>query len=120
MAAEQPRCVASALEPFRAPANNTLHGVKWAPDGSCLLTASEDRQLRVFELPEELLSTEPPSSGDGGDSSAVVDAQPELPCPLQVAEGAKHGVLIPVTKAFAGQVTQVETNNDAAGLMLQL
>ena len=33
--------------------NNCLKGVKWSPDGCCLLTASEDQLLRVFELPSE-------------------------------------------------------------------
>eukprot|EP00308_Calcidiscus_leptoporus_P009166 CAMPEP_0119374216 /NCGR_PEP_ID=MMETSP1334-20130426/30008_1 /TAXON_ID=127549 /ORGANISM="Calcidiscus leptoporus, Strain RCC1130" /LENGTH=462 /DNA_ID=CAMNT_0007392223 /DNA_START=78 /DNA_END=1466 /DNA_ORIENTATION=- len=32
--------------------NNCLKGVKWSPDGACLLTASEDQKLRLFELPQ--------------------------------------------------------------------
>eukprot|EP00962_Isochrysis_galbana_P056978 scaffold29145_cov90-Isochrysis_galbana.AAC.3 len=30
---------------------NVVRGVRWAPDGSCLLTASEDNVLRIFNLP---------------------------------------------------------------------
>ena len=30
--------------------NNFLRGCKWSPDGTCLLTASQDNCLRVFEL----------------------------------------------------------------------
>ena len=39
-------------------ANNCLKGVKWAPDGTCLLTASEDQMLRLFELPADDEPTE--------------------------------------------------------------
>ncbi|CAF0876145.1 unnamed protein product [Adineta ricciae] len=31
--------------------NNFLKGCKWSPDGLCLLTNSDDHQLRVFEIP---------------------------------------------------------------------
>jgi hypothetical protein len=30
--------------------NNFLKGVRWSPDGTCLLTNSEDNILRVFEV----------------------------------------------------------------------
>lgn len=33
--------------------NNFLKGVKWSPDGTCLLTNSEDHKIRLFEMPEE-------------------------------------------------------------------
>ncbi len=33
--------------------NNFLKGCKWSPDGSCILTNSEDRTLRVFTLKSE-------------------------------------------------------------------
>ena len=33
-------------------ANNFLKGCKWSPDGLCLLTASDDNCLRLFNLPE--------------------------------------------------------------------
>ena len=39
---------------------------KWAPDGSALLTNSEDNILRVYQLPEELRS-----SGEGGGAGAA-------------------------------------------------
>eukprot|EP00967_Tisochrysis_lutea_P096517 scaffold141409_cov31-Tisochrysis_lutea.AAC.2 len=32
---------------------NVVRGVLWAPDGSCLLSASEDCALRLFELPAD-------------------------------------------------------------------
>jgi len=38
------------------PFNNFLKGVKWSPDGLCLLANSEDNVLRLFEMPD------PPSS----------------------------------------------------------
>ncbi|EYU27899.1 hypothetical protein ABFS82_13G114000 [Erythranthe guttata] len=31
--------------------NNFLKGVKWSPDGSCLLTCSDDNTLPIFSLP---------------------------------------------------------------------
>ncbi|MEW5303339.1 MAG: hypothetical protein WDW36_006041 [Sanguina aurantia] len=34
---------------------NFLKGVKWSPDGSCLLTASDDNWLRIFDLPQNVL-----------------------------------------------------------------
>lgn len=41
--------------------NNFLKGCKWAPDGSCILTNSEDHILRLFNLPTELYSSQPPA-----------------------------------------------------------
>uniref|UniRef100_A0A8C4R5A0 Telomerase Cajal body protein 1 n=1 Tax=Eptatretus burgeri TaxID=7764 RepID=A0A8C4R5A0_EPTBU len=43
---------------------NFLKGCKWAPDGTCLATTSEDNIVRVFNLPSQLCqdnSTEPTS-----------------------------------------------------------
>lgn len=34
--------------------NVLLKGVQWSPDGSCLLSCSEDRILRLFETPTQL------------------------------------------------------------------
>ncbi|KAF8796899.1 telomerase Cajal body protein 1-like [Argiope bruennichi] len=34
--------------------NNYTKGCKWAPDGSCIMTCSDDNILRLFNLPEEL------------------------------------------------------------------
>ena len=85
-----PRCVAGALAPFRAQANNTLRGAIWSPDGLCLLTASEDKRLRLFELPENLQSEEGLAALDDeaeSDASAEPAQQPELPNPLTVLEG---------------------------------
>ncbi|KAG2497820.1 hypothetical protein HYH03_004090 [Edaphochlamys debaryana] len=33
------------------PNTNFLKGVKWSPDGACLLTASDDNWLRLYDLP---------------------------------------------------------------------
>ncbi|EKX50697.1 hypothetical protein GUITHDRAFT_134835 [Guillardia theta CCMP2712] len=32
--------------------NNFLKDVKWSPDGLCVLTSSEDKILRIFEIPQ--------------------------------------------------------------------
>ncbi|GIY32614.1 telomerase Cajal body protein 1 [Caerostris extrusa] len=34
--------------------NNFTKGCKWAPDGSCIMTCSDDNYLRLFNLPVEL------------------------------------------------------------------
>ncbi|KAJ8310870.1 hypothetical protein KUTeg_012735 [Tegillarca granosa] len=40
---------------FQTPANdNYLRGCKWSPDGTCLLTNSNDNKLRLFDLPAQL------------------------------------------------------------------
>ncbi|KAG0575833.1 hypothetical protein KC19_5G034300 [Ceratodon purpureus] len=39
----------------QAAENNFFKGVKWSPDGSCFLTSSEDNNLRVFDLPGDVL-----------------------------------------------------------------
>ena len=52
-----PNAVFSAVREF-APSkaekldNNFLKGVKWSPDGTCLLTNSEDHKIRLFEMYE--------------------------------------------------------------------
>ncbi|GLC72449.1 hypothetical protein PLESTF_001248900 [Pleodorina starrii] len=35
------------------PNSNFLKGVKWSPDGACLLTASDDNCLRLYDLPQD-------------------------------------------------------------------
>ena len=74
--------VASAFAPFASHDNNTLKGCKWSPDGLCLLTASEeDRQLRLFELPPELMEAAAAAggagSGSGSGSGSATDAERE-------------------------------------------
>ncbi|KMZ65087.1 putative WD-repeat protein [Zostera marina] len=34
-------------------ANNFLKGIKWSPDGSCLLTCSDDNSLHIFARPDD-------------------------------------------------------------------
>ncbi|GIL92819.1 hypothetical protein Vretimale_19220 [Volvox reticuliferus] len=35
------------------PNTNFLKGVKWSPDGACLLTASDDNWLRLYDIPQD-------------------------------------------------------------------
>ena len=51
-AATTPISLCAAFDEFRTalPTNNCLQGVKWSPDGSCLLTASEDRRCASIQL----------------------------------------------------------------------
>ncbi|XP_054028833.1 telomerase Cajal body protein 1 [Dryobates pubescens] len=46
-----PRPVWGARQEFTHRAQNFLRGCKWAPDGSCVLTCSDDNVLRIFDLP---------------------------------------------------------------------
>ncbi|XP_014670478.1 PREDICTED: telomerase Cajal body protein 1-like [Priapulus caudatus] len=58
----EPHQVAGAWQEFSSTkTNNYLKGCKWAPDGSCILTNSEDHVLRLFNLPEQLMMGSPPS-----------------------------------------------------------
>lgn len=43
------------LAPGLPTANNFLKGASFSPDGTCLLTASDDTVLRVFEVPDHAL-----------------------------------------------------------------
>ncbi|KAK3254455.1 hypothetical protein CYMTET_36330 [Cymbomonas tetramitiformis] len=38
--------------------NNFLKGVRWSPDGACILTSCEDNVLRVYDLPTDCLESE--------------------------------------------------------------
>ncbi|XP_075597697.1 telomerase Cajal body protein 1 [Balearica regulorum gibbericeps] len=46
-----PRPVWGARDEFAHRPHNFLRGCKWAPDGSCVLTCSDDNTLRIFDLP---------------------------------------------------------------------
>jgi len=46
--------------------NNFVKGVKWSPDGLCLLTSSEDNTMRLFEVPLASVA----AGGGGGDAVA--------------------------------------------------
>lgn len=50
---EKPVLLTTAKEDF-SKGNNFLKGCKWSPDGTCILTNSEDGTLRLFNLPAEL------------------------------------------------------------------
>lgn len=52
----RPRLLSTITDPF-CDAYNFLKGCKWAPDGSCLLTCSEDTALRIFNTPQQFCST---------------------------------------------------------------
>ncbi|KAE8620487.1 hypothetical protein XENTR_v10010274 [Xenopus tropicalis] len=50
----QPWALAGAWHEYSALPENFLKGCKWAPDGTCLLTNSDDNILRIYNLPSEL------------------------------------------------------------------
>lgn len=56
----KPLCLNVVRKEFESAKNNNfLKGCKWAPDGSCLLTNSEDHCLRLFNLPSQLCRQPP-------------------------------------------------------------
>eukprot|EP00898_Chlorokybus_atmophyticus_P003145 jgi/Chlat1/3831/Chrsp26S03979 len=46
----------AAAAPARCALGNFLKGVKWSPDGACLLTSSEDCRIRCFDLPADAMN----------------------------------------------------------------
>ncbi|XP_069799054.1 telomerase Cajal body protein 1 [Dendropsophus ebraccatus] len=55
---QQPWPLTGAWAEYTSVPENFLKGCKWAPDGSCILTNSDDNILRIYNLPPELYSTE--------------------------------------------------------------
>ncbi|EOD33809.1 hypothetical protein EMIHUDRAFT_122834 [Emiliania huxleyi CCMP1516] len=108
------KCAAfDAFSAGKRPAGgNVVRGVRWSPDGSCLLTASEDCALRVFHLPSEVahdayattcaaVEAERGDGSGGGDGAATAsengngavtgggggDSEEELRPALRIDEG---------------------------------
>ena len=75
-----------AFDEFSGRKNNCLKGVKWSPDGTCLLTASEDQQLRLYELPAEL-SGMAQDGGAAAPAPAAAGGSQEMSSAVRVAEG---------------------------------
>ncbi|EFN60077.1 hypothetical protein CHLNCDRAFT_133375 [Chlorella variabilis] len=59
--------------PGRTPHSNFLRGVKWSPDGACLLTASDDNCLRVYDTPLEAFHQAGYGGEDAAGSAAAAD-----------------------------------------------
>ncbi|XP_075715708.1 telomerase Cajal body protein 1 [Rhinoderma darwinii] len=55
---QQPWALTGAWAEYTNFPENFLKGCKWAPDGSCILTNSDDNILRIYNLPPELYSAE--------------------------------------------------------------
>ncbi|XP_071964973.1 telomerase Cajal body protein 1-like [Antedon mediterranea] len=51
---KEPYTLINTKSEFLTKKENFLKGCKWAPDGSCILTNSDDNTLRLFNLPPEL------------------------------------------------------------------
>ncbi|XP_053319884.1 telomerase Cajal body protein 1 [Spea bombifrons] len=49
-----PWALTGSWREYSAAPENFLKGCKWAPDGSCILTNSDDNVLRIYNLPTEL------------------------------------------------------------------
>ncbi|XP_060569571.1 telomerase Cajal body protein 1-like [Ruditapes philippinarum] len=67
-----PRQLTGAWECFKDSENkNYLRGCKWAPDGTCILTNSNDNKLKLFNLPDELYYS-------GGENKIIDELKPVL------------------------------------------
>ncbi|KAK3602482.1 hypothetical protein CHS0354_022348 [Potamilus streckersoni] len=64
------RMIAGAWSCFQGK-DNYLRGCKWSPDGTCILTNSNDNCLRIFNLPEQLYQ-------DRGESEDIPEMIPVL------------------------------------------
>ncbi|GMH37475.1 hypothetical protein BSKO_05348 [Bryopsis sp. KO-2023] len=83
----KPRTIYSFRNEYRessCPTSNFLKGVKWAPDGSCLLTASEDKMMRIFTFPTEVFDQRS-TSGDKASGEEAVDPFDPI-CRIQEGE----------------------------------
>lgn len=66
---------------------NFLKAVRFAPDGSCLLSTSDDAVVRLFDLPHHLIYDGVPApSGDGDDGEAAATTRVSVltPCVLSI------------------------------------
>ncbi|XP_060602339.1 telomerase Cajal body protein 1-like [Ruditapes philippinarum] len=67
-----PRQLTGAWECFKDSENkNYLRGCKWSPDGTCILTNSNDNKLKLFNLPDELYYS-------GGENKIIDGLKPVL------------------------------------------
>ena len=82
-AADACTSLCGSFDEFSSQKNNCLKGVRWSPDGTCLLTASEDQQLRLYELPAELAQ----DGGAAAPSAAGTGGSQEMSSAVRVAEG---------------------------------
>lgn len=84
-AMEAPTALCAAFDEYAESGvrNNCLRGVQWSPDGACLLTASEDNHLRIFNLPADAAGGR--IDNDGG--AARGTAREELRVEVDVREG---------------------------------
>lgn len=61
---------------FFDPSNNFFKGIKWSPDGLCVLTCNDDNALRLFEVPMHAMH-----GGNGsGITSGTGGGARECPC----------------------------------------
>lgn len=81
------------LQTPRPAGGNVVRALRWSPDGSCLLTASEDNVLRVFGLPEPVAAE---ACGVGAAGGSASEGEPggggssgplELSSALCISEG---------------------------------
>mmetsp|Transcript_4588 Transcript_4588/g.13196 ORF Transcript_4588/g.13196 Transcript_4588/m.13196 type:complete len:424 (-) Transcript_4588:321-1592(-) len=66
---------------------NFLKGSQWSPDGACLLTASDDNRLRIFDLPADVLVSRGLGNATESTLGHVAAAADSAVAPVSVQEG---------------------------------
>ncbi|KAI7843049.1 hypothetical protein COHA_003223 [Chlorella ohadii] len=107
---------AAAASPSSTPNSNFLRGVKWSPDGACLMTASDDNCLRIYDTPLEafqLADPEAAAAGTAAGGSAAgepeaagqrVPAQPSAAAAGQQQAGCGQDSLAPALRIQEGEL----------------
>lgn len=67
--------------------SNFLKGVEWSPDGACLLTASDDNRLRVFDLSADVLEASGLGNADENSLDGIASAVDSSPPAITIQEG---------------------------------
>ena len=97
--------VAGTAEYGSGGAENYLQGVKWSPLGECLLTASNDNVVRVFDMPGDAVKGK--GVRQGGTGGAVRESQPKA---LASALRTKPGESVYDYAWFPGAIAMDETS----------
>lgn len=125
---------AASTSAARTPNSNFLRGAKWSPDGACLLTASDDNCLRIYDTPLEAFQLAPQlaeraaeAAADAAAAAATgqqalepagqrVPAQP----PSTAQQQQQHGGLPPALPAAAAAAAAARRSGDSLAPALRI
>nr|CAG4643987.1 EOG090X06W9 [Lepidurus arcticus] len=69
---KQPALITGATQEFKT---SFSKGCKWSPDGSCIMTNSDDNVIRLFNLPQELYNVDEYQNAPLPEMSSVLQVQ---------------------------------------------